>query len=304
MDFDRLAEFAAVAKSGGIKKAALELGVSPATLSARLIRFEEYLGTPLFDRSGGMVLTAAGQQLLPSALEILTSYRKLCREVRAAQEHSYRQLRIAVTGSNLPLNLGPFLDQLNLSNPGIQIELLDDSRFGIVDGLQSGAVDIYFAPVMENYAPKYLSKHPVSVSTQFMVLPRSHPLADRTMVSIRELDQAQFILYPRTAEPAIREFQLRNLQDSGIRYTLYDGDTATLFYKLLVPVGKGLLLLPTPMMDVPPNAVCLPVTDLPHPAVMCFFYDRANQKADVQAFARDFPNFAKEVGNRERRPSL
>lgn len=305
MDFDRLAEFAAVAKYGGIKKAALELGVSSATLSARLIRFEEYLGVSLFDRTGGaMVLTAAGRQLLPSALEILTSYQKLCREVCAAQAHSYHQLRIAVTGSNLPLNLGPFLDQLNLSNPGIRIELLDDSRFGIVDGLQSGEVDIYFAPVMENYAPKHLAKNTVSASTQFVILPRSHRLADRTMVSIRELDREQFILYPRTAEPAIREFQLQNLQDSGIRHTLYDGDTATLFYKLLVPVGKGLLLLPTPMMDIPPNAVCLPVTDLPHPATMCFFYDRANQKADVQAFARDFPDFAKEVGKRERRQAL
>ena len=126
-------------------------------------------------------------------------------------------------------------------------------------------------------------------------MPRGHRLANRTMVSIRELDREQFILYPPTAESAIRDFQLRNLQDSGIHYTLYDGDTSTLFYKLLVPVGKGLLLRPTPMMDVPPNAVCLPITGLPHPATMCFFFDKANPKADVQAFARDFPNFAKEV---------
>lgn len=132
----------------------------------------------------------------------------------------------------------------------------------------------------------------------------AHHLADRTMVSIRELDREQFILYPPTAESAIRDFQLCNLQDSGIHYTLYDGDTSTLFYKLLVPIGKGLLLRPTPMMDVPPNAVCLPVTGLPHPATMCFFFDKANPKADVQAFARDFPNFAKEVAKREHRQAL
>lgn len=305
MDFDRLTEFVAIANHGGIKKAALELGISSATLSARLIRFEEYLGAPLFERtSDAMILTAAGQQLLPSALEILSSYRKTHREVHAAQEHSYHQLRIAITGSNLPLNLGPFLDQLNINNPGIRLEILDDTRYGIVDGLQSGAVDIYFAPVMEDFAPKGLAKQLVSTSTQFIIMPRSHRLADRTMVSIRELDREQFILYPHTAESAIRDFQLRNLRDAGIHYTLYDGDTSTLFYKLLVPVGKGLLIRPTPMMDIPPNAVCLPITDLPHPATMCFFYDKTNPRPDVLAFAKDFPNFAKEVGKREHRKAL
>lgn len=305
MDFERLTEFAAIAKHGSIKKAAQELGISGATLSARLIGFEGYLDTQLFVRThNAMVLTLAGRQLLPSALEILSSCHKIQRELYAAQEHAYHQLRIAVTGSNLPLYLGPFLDQLNIKHPDIRIELLDDTHYGIVDGLQSGAVDIYFASVMDHFTPKGLSRNYVSASTAFVVMPRSHHLADRTMVSIRELEREQFILYPPTAESAIRDFQLCNLQDAGIRYTLYDGDTSTLFYKLLVPIGKGLQLRPTPMMDVPPNAVCLPVTGLPHPATMCFFFDKTNPKADVQAFARDFPNFAKEVAKREHRHAL
>lgn len=305
MDFDRLAEFAAIAKLGSLKKAALELGISSATLSARMIRFEEHLGTPLFIRGRDtLTLTSAGRQLLPSALEILSSYSRISREMQSAQEHSYHQLRIAITGTNLPLYLGPFLDQLNLSNPGIQLEIFDDRQYGIAEGLQSGAVDIYFAPAMADYAPRGLSKNPVSTSTQFVILPRNHRLAERTMVSIRELDGEQFLLYPQTAEPAIRDFQLRNLQDAGIRYTIYDTGTASLFYKLLVPVGKGLLLRPTPMMDLPPNTVGIPVTDLKHPATNCFFYDKSNMKEDVLAFARDFPRFAKEVSKHEHRPAL
>lgn len=305
MDFDRLAEFLVIAKCGSIKKAALELGISGATLSARLIRFEEHLGTPLFTRKAdALLLTPAGEQLLPSAAEILSSFQKLSGEMHAVHEHAYHQLRIAISGSTLPLNLGPFLDQLNLSYPGIHLEIMDDSHYGIVDGLQSGAVDIYFAPVMEDFAPKGLVKVPVSTSNQYVILPRRHRLADRTMVSIRELDGEQFILYPRTAEPANRDFQLRNLKDSGIRYTLYDSDTASVFYKLLVPVGKGVLLRAMPMMDIPPNAVCLPVTDLPHQATTCFFYDKVNPKEDVLAFARDFPKFAKEVSGREHRKAL
>ena len=305
MDFERLAEFAAIAKYGSIKKAALELGISSATLSARMIRFEQHLGTPLFIRTAdAMVLTAAGEQLLPSAAEILTNYRRLQAEMAAAHEHAYHQLRIAICGSNLPLNLGPFLDQLNLTYPGIQLEIMDDSRYGILDGLQSGAVDIYFAPVMDDFIHKGLAKVPVSTSNQYVILPRNHPAADRTMVSIRELDGEQFILYPRTAESSIRDFQLRNLKDSGIRYSVYDSDTSAVFNKLLVPVGKGILLRPMPMIDMPPNAVCIPVTDLPHRATTCFFFDKMNPTDDVLAFARDFPKFAQEVGKREHRKTV
>lgn len=305
MDFERLAEFSLVAQYGSIKKAALELGISSATLSARMIRFEEHLGTPLFIRKAdAMVLTPAGEQLLPSAQEIVASYQGLRKSMHSVQDHSYHGLRIAISGSNLPLNLGPFLDLLNLNYPGIRLEILDDSQYGIVDGLQSGTVDIYFAPVMADFAPKGLMKVPVSTSGQYVILPRHHRLADRTMVSIRELDGEQFILYPKTAEPANRDFQLRNLADSGIHYTVYDSDTAAVFYKLLVPVGKGILLRPTPMMDIPPNAVCIPVTDLPHQAPTCFFYDKTNPNPDVLAFATDFPKFAKEVSKREHRKTV
>lgn len=305
MDLDRLAEFAAVVKFGSIKKAALELGISSATLSARLIRFEDHLGAPLFCRSGeNLTLTPAGQQLLPSAMEILASCQKLHREICSAQEHSYHQLRIAICGTNLPLYLGPFLDQLNLSNPEMQIEIVDDSRYSIIDGLQSGAIDIYFAPVMEDFAPKGLSRNPVAFSTQFVIMPRNHRLSERSMVSLRELDGEQFLLYPQTAESAIRDFQLRNLKDAGIRYTAYDGSTSAIFYKLLIPIGKGLLLHPAPMMDLPPNTVAIPVSGLKHPATSCFFYDKANTKADVLAFARDFPTFAKEVSKHDHRPTL
>lgn len=304
MDFNRLAEFTAVARCGNMREAAAELGVSGATLSARLRGFEQQIGTKLFEKCGnGVMLTTAGELLLPDATELVDDYRQLRREINAAKTHYYRSLRIAITGSNLPLHLGPFMDRLNMNYPNIRLELLDDSGYGIVDGLRSGEVDIYFAPVMDDFDPQGLAMVQVSSSIQFVVMPRSHRLADRAMVSMRELDREQFILYPKTAESAIRGFQLRNLKDAGIQYSLYDSASSVTFYKLLIPVGKGLLLRPTSMIDLPPGSVCIPVTDLPHPAVTAFFYDRSTQNPEVLAFASDFPAFAKEAAN-EHKPAL
>ena len=295
MDLERLTEFVAIAQEGNLKKAAFRLDLSVATLSARLIRFEEHLGTQLFHRTGtAMVLTDSGKHLLPHALEILAQYQSLRQEMHRSQEHSYHKLRIAVTGSSLPLHLGPFLDRLILKYPAMELDLLDDSTYSIVDGLTSGEVDLYFSPVLEGPVPKNLVCQFIAYPGEYVFLPRTHPLADRSMVSIRELDGERFIIYPKTAETAIRDFQLKNLRDSGIRYSLYDSGTAVLFSKLLVPIGKGVMLY-THLMDAPPNTVCIPVTDLPHHASICFFYSKANTNPDVQAFVSDYLAFIKEV---------
>lgn len=304
MDLKRLAEFLAIAQLGSLKKAAYELEISVATLSARLIRFEEHMGTPLFTRTGtAMVLTDAGRQLLPNATEILSQYRQLKHDMHRAQEHSYHKLRIAITGSSLPLHLGPFLDQLILKHPKMQLELLDDSRCGIVDGLTSGEVDLYFTPATIDPVPKSLTRHILGSPGEYILLPRSHPLADRSMISIRELDGECFILYPKTAESAIRDFQLNNLRDSGIHYSLYESDTSVLFSKLLVPIGKGILLY-THVMDLPPNTVCIPVTDLPYHASICFYHHKNNSNPDVLAFVQDYLAYAKEASRYEHRQNL
>ena len=137
-----------------------------------------------------------------------------------------------------------------------------------------------------------------------MLLPRSHRLANRTTLSVKELDGESFVLYPRTKENSIRDFQLRNLKASGISYKVYESETSPLFYKLLVPIGKGLILSPRDMMDLPPNTVCISVTDIPFPAAPCFFYDRASLGEETEAFVRDYVIFAKEAHRREHRAAL
>ena len=155
MDLDRLSEFAAVARGGNIKAVAQELGVPPATLSARLRGFEKELGMELFRRvAGGLALTEAGERLLPSAEEILASLRQLRGELKEAERHRYSRLRI-------------------------------------------GEVDIYFASVMRDFEIPGLTKTTVTASSQYLLLPRSHRLANRTTVSLRELDGSA--LYPTPA---------------------------------------------------------------------------------------------------------
>ena len=68
MDSADLRVFEAVAKAGGMKRAADTLNTVQSNVTARIRKLEDALGTPLFSRhSRGVTLTAAGSRLLPYA---------------------------------------------------------------------------------------------------------------------------------------------------------------------------------------------------------------------------------------------
>jgi DNA-binding transcriptional LysR family regulator len=71
MNWDDLQLFQAAANMRGISAAARTLGLSQPQLSRRLRRFEDQMGTRLFDRTpSGLMLTPAGERLLPLAAEM------------------------------------------------------------------------------------------------------------------------------------------------------------------------------------------------------------------------------------------
>ncbi|MFI9836250.1 LysR substrate-binding domain-containing protein [Nonomuraea sp. NPDC051941] len=71
MELSDLRVFLAVARTGGITKAAQELHTVQSNVSARIHALEKELGAPLFRRHArGVALTNAGEQLLPYAERI------------------------------------------------------------------------------------------------------------------------------------------------------------------------------------------------------------------------------------------
>src|ERR1700750_2105089 len=66
-----LLTFAAVARAGGITRAAEELNTVQSNVTQRVKSLEAEIGTPLFEsHSRGMTLTGAGRRLLPYAERI------------------------------------------------------------------------------------------------------------------------------------------------------------------------------------------------------------------------------------------
>ncbi len=292
MNLDRLHEFERIAETGSLTAASGELGISVATLSARLRSFESSLGVQLFRREGkALLLTDVGRCLLGNAGDILTRYRMISENLKALTEHRYEQLTFAADAP-FPLHLGPLLDKLNLSNPSVILRLLDANSLDLWEALRSGSVDLAFLTVPENIIPEEFDRYRIAGPTQFAVLPAGHPLINRPSVSLSELDGETFLLYAEASNAFARAFQTANLEAAGISYSVYDHDIAQSLIQFLVPVGKGILITPYYLTDLPAS-VQLPLTDIPFPALPWMISARDPGNSDVPRFIREFFAFAK-----------
>ena len=305
MDLNRLEEFTVIAKHLSIKKAAEELQISSATLSSRLNTFEKSLGVALFYRnSNGLVLSPAGKKLLKEAISITQSVQALKKDIKHSASTEIAHLRIMVVGLGLPFFLGPFLDIVSKKNPNLQLDIVDDSYCSIEEGLKNNTIDLVFAPTMSHTCPDGIIRHELATAHQYILMPQSHPLAEASSLSIKELDGETFILYPNRASTVLRNFQIANLASSGIRYKIYESDTSAAFYQLLVPIGKGLIITPFHILNDLPNSRTVPIRDIPHPAPSSLLYAKDQIRPEAKLFVNEFLKFVKEISSNDHRKTI
>jgi DNA-binding transcriptional LysR family regulator len=123
MDASDLRLFAAVARTGGIGRAALELNTVQSNVTARLKALEDRLGTVLFERSNrGVALTAAGQRLLPYAERIGRLLEDAKRAVRDDGKAT-GPLAIGSLETTAALRLSPVLARFARAHPAVELSL-------------------------------------------------------------------------------------------------------------------------------------------------------------------------------------
>jgi len=123
MDASDLRMFEAVARLGGIARAAAELNTVQSNVTARIRRLEAELGARLFDRhSRGVTLTAAGLRLLPYAQRIDSLLQEARRAV-ADDGHPHGPLAIGSLETTAALRLAPALAAFAAAWPAVDLVL-------------------------------------------------------------------------------------------------------------------------------------------------------------------------------------
>jgi DNA-binding transcriptional LysR family regulator len=145
MELYQLRSFAAVAEQGHLTRAADRLHVSQPALSAQIKALEDELGVALFERtSTGLVLTAAGQKLLPEAQKVVAAAQSLRSRARAIQGVVVGRARVGTVSDPEFVRVGDFLAHALEAHPLLEIELHHEISGAAFEKVRDGTLDASF----------------------------------------------------------------------------------------------------------------------------------------------------------------
>jgi DNA-binding transcriptional LysR family regulator len=136
-----LVTFSAVARTGGITRAAEELNTVQSNVTQRVKALEAEIGTALFERhSRGMTLTGAGRRLLPYAQRMAALSREAMLAARDDGEPK-GPLAIGSMETTAAVRLPPLLAEFHRRFPAVRLTLRTATTADLVAGVLDGTFD-------------------------------------------------------------------------------------------------------------------------------------------------------------------
>ncbi len=143
MDIDQLRLFLAITRLRVLSRAAIELDLSPATVSERLKALELELGTRLFERQGrGVSPTPAGEAFRPYVERALDVLRQGQDAVQAAAHGGVGSVTITATVTSGAYLLGPALAEFQRDHPQVEVRVRSAHSWDAPGLLLDGLADL------------------------------------------------------------------------------------------------------------------------------------------------------------------
>jgi DNA-binding transcriptional LysR family regulator len=271
MTLVQLRYFVAAATRRSMTEASLDLHVAQSAVSTAIAQLERTLGVQLFvrQRSKGLALTDAGEQLLRDAQSLLSQVDEMTDAVRG-QHHDVRgTLRLACFVTLAPFVLPRLISRVEQEHPNLRIEIIEADVDGTVELLLNGSVEgaiAYDFGDVHDLAFDHLYATPPHV-----ILSADHPLAHRKRLRLGELAGQDLVLLDL---PHSREYFLGMLREAGvdpqIRYSSRSYETV----RSLVARGHGYSVLnhipQSPRTYDGGELIAIPIADAVSPLDVCF----------------------------------
>lgn len=130
MDWAKLPYFLAVARSGSLRSAAETLEATHATVDRNLRALEADYGVRLFDRTKkGLVLTPAGEALIPLAEEAETAIIAGRRRVLGLDHQASGMVRLSIPTGFLGVDFPKILARFERAYPDIELRITVTNKF-------------------------------------------------------------------------------------------------------------------------------------------------------------------------------
>jgi molybdate transport repressor ModE-like protein len=197
LDVKRMRVLREVARQGSFSAAAEALSYTQSAVSQQIAALEREAGTTLVERgTRGIRLTDAGEAVVRHADAVLARLAEAEAELEAIAGLRGGRLRLAsfsTAGATLvPLAIATFRSQ----HPAIELSLVEADPEDSVPMLKAGELELALI-----FEPNGITEHPdggverlhLLDDPMYAVLPKDHPLADKTRVRIKDLAAEQWI---------------------------------------------------------------------------------------------------------------
>jgi LysR family transcriptional regulator, hydrogen peroxide-inducible genes activator len=231
----------AVADARSFNGAAKRCGVSQPSLSMQLAEAEQQLGVALFERSRKHVLvTAAGEALLPRAKAILREVDELILGAEHAQDPMNATLRIGIIPTLSPYLLPAIAPALHKRYGSLRIVWAEEKTVTLLDMLRVGALDgalLAMVPGIGDLEQALIAEDPF-----LLVAPPHHALATKKG-PVRESELLQQELLLLGDGHCFREHALEACSTSKIREGEFRATSLSTLVQM-VAAGDGVTLIP------------------------------------------------------------
>ncbi len=175
--------FDAVRRVKSIREAARQLNVASSAVNRQIIKLEEEIGAPLFDRlQSGLVLTPVGEALARHVISVLQDLDRTGSDIADLQGARAGHITVAVVESVAASILPDVIDRVRAKAPRMTFTIAVMGSFDIPHAIVEGEADVGVAFALR----KSSELHQVFVS-QFRlgaVVKPDHPLAKKKSVTL------------------------------------------------------------------------------------------------------------------------
>lgn len=251
MELRHIRYFLAVAEEGHFTRAAAKVGIGQPPLSQQIKDLEEEVGARLFRRlPHGAELTPAGHAFLADVRGLPAATERATRSARRAARGESGAIRVGFTASSAFNAVVPAaIRTFRRAYPDVDLRLEEANTTTLVAALLRGDLDAVFlrpgGPGTQDLAMRVLSEEPLIAA-----LPRAHPAAGEETLSLPDLRDDPFLLFPRPLGPTLFDAVVGACRAAGFEPLL--GQTAPQIASIvnLVAAELGVSLVPASMAQL------------------------------------------------------
>lgn len=185
--------FTEVARQGSLRKASEVLHVSASSIDRQILRVEQQLDMPLFERHpSGLRMTAAGEILLNSAKNWQREFGRVCTQLDDLRGLRHGHVHIATIDAINRSFFSSVLQRIRQEYPGISFTLTTMSNIHIGKALIAGDAD--FGIMLNPQSSRELLVKSFSDLRLGIVVSSQHPLAQLESIRFSHCESWPFIV--------------------------------------------------------------------------------------------------------------